>query len=388
MPNSNNKTQQAPQQPLSNDTILVSETILPPDSTSLLYYMRQEKPAEMQWLRSLFQTKTLDINQFNSSVPNLIQSRRNQLIEERIGKKVGRDTTTSDTLRQVIEAPGDTITQFQDTSQTIPKDTAQYIPQDTLPQKEEIKQDKDSKVESKIRLVEEVAAKTDNLKEGINSLISTTDLVLILLIFSFFVSTWARVRFPQIMRQMFISIIAYSESYKIYRENNRMARQFYWALGFVFSVNLSLFLLLNVKFFNVPIFGIDGLALFSIIFLFVVTVYFFKRLILRTIGQLFMAYRVAEEYWFSVSTINRVLGIVFFPFIIAIPYVPQFIQPYLVQVTWGVVGLSFLFRLIRGIRVAIEKHLSVLYMILYFCTLEILPIILVTKFLTRWVSIF
>ncbi len=387
MPNSDQITPQALGEPSQTKASLSTGT--PPDSTSLLYFMRQEKASEFQWLEVLMKNKTLHLNQSKAPSYNLIALRRNLLIEERTGKKVElvveeKDTTTvtdaDTTAVAVTDTDSTTEVSTQDTIQQAVEDSVET--QVVSPQVDTLK----SEPTEEVKLVEEVATKIDTLKENVNSIIPSSDLMLIVLIFSFFVSTWVRVRFPLFMRQMFLSLLAYSESYKVYRESNRMAHQFYFALGFVFSINVALFLLQNIEFYKLPTFGMDGLALFGILFLLVLTVYFVKKLALRTIGQLFMAFRVAEEYWFSVSTINRALGIILFPFLIAIPYVPDNIRPYVMQATWGVVGLSFIFRILRGMRIAFEKHLSVFFMFLYFCTLEILPLVIVIKFLMDQVS--
>lgn len=415
MPNFNQTQPQSTTLPPAKQVNLLADSIVaPPDSTSLLYFMRQEQGSEFQWLELLLGSKEIEINQTGQVETTPLLARRELLQKAfQVDKSEYQSTPPTNSTNTVGKTEEPTPIEFPDTSKIISTpdttstiDTAsvqkqgsatlQIVTDSTLVQEQDSTMQVvldststfaqpdsalvDSMFTSPISLVKEVVGKGDDIKEQVKDFISTPDLMLVLLLFSLVVSTWARVRFPQIMRQMFIAILTYSESYKIYRESNRMARYFYWAMGLVFHINLTIFLVQNITFFKVQLANFGGIGLFSIVFAAVSIVYFVKKMSLRTIGQLFMAFRVAEEYWFSISTINRVLGISLFPLLIVIPYLPESAQQYAIQGTWGLIALSFIFRLVRGLRISIEKHLSVFYMILYFCTLEILPMVLITKY--------
>lgn len=423
------QTPTSPQQQSTTAPDSVVPVVSPPDSTSYYYHSRADASNEFAWLNQLLVNDHLVINSTSAPVPPTILSRRALLSGKTATKATipvvtatntpdSTPVVTTDTL-QVDSVPNttisiDTVPLLDTASQASTIDSNNTIPvidslisdtliSDTLQQTQLIDSlSSDSVVNSivadssstnnaihflpKKQLIEEISQQENKLSQSLDAYMATTDWMLVVLIATFITATWAKVTFSNFFSQMFRSLFFYNESYKIYRENNIMARRFYLMLGTVFNINMALFLFMAIEYSNTYVFDIGHMLYLPALVLIVTVTYVIKKLVLQSVGQLFMAYRVAEEYWFSLSTINRTLGLALFPLLLAIPFTPDIYREYVFTTSWSLIGISFVFRLIRVLRITHEKQLSLFYMILYFCTLEILPIAVLYKYLSSIIS--
>ena len=86
-----------------------------------------------------------------------------------------------------------------------------------------------------------------------------------------------------------------------------------------------------------------------------------------------------SEYLFNLNVYNRILGIILFPFTLVIAFAPIYntealliTGAFMVAVFWGL-------SLLRGSKILLRKHFSISYLILYLCTLEFLPFLVIVK---------
>jgi hypothetical protein len=139
---------------------------------------------------------------------------------------------------------------------------------------------------------------------------------------------------------------------------------------------------MNHEFFHpVPV---SKLAIFFMLMFGVMAMYFIKSLTCLVTGIIFKAWPVFEEYVHNFYMLNKNLGLYLFVFNLFIPFVNPVIAGILLKAGLGVVIFFYLLRILRGFQIIFHKEVSIYYMILYFCTLEVLPIII----LYDWVKSF
>ncbi|MCL3780210.1 DUF4271 domain-containing protein [Prolixibacteraceae bacterium JC049] len=125
--------------------------------------------------------------------------------------------------------------------------------------------------------------------------------------------------------------------------------------------------------------GVNGLLLYAICFVGVVIYFRLKFAIHRLLGVVFFYRNEAIEFNFNAEIYNKVLGIALFPVVLINAYASGFLLKGIV-ITGVVVFLcTYLLMLFRGFSIFIRKHASIYYLILYLCTLEILPMVLIWK---------
>ena len=149
---------------------------------------------------------------------------------------------------------------------------------------------------------------------------------------------------------------------------------------FVFlSVSLSFSILSMLMAFLIdpPFVFFNALIYFLIIFGY----YFLVLGLVRLFGWAFNRRHCASEIILNLRTSAIVLGLSISPFVLALFYVQTSAINMLLYVILGLGIIILVFRFIRLIKILYGYRVSILYMILYLCGLEILPILVLYKLL-------
>jgi 4-hydroxybenzoate polyprenyltransferase len=93
---------------------------------------------------------------------------------------------------------------------------------------------------------------------------------------------------------------------------------------------------------------------------------------------------VGREYILLIYLVSQATGVIMVPVVIAIAYAPEWL--FKISFYFGIVilGASYILRITRGILVnLLEGRMPAIYLLLYLCTLEILPILFAYKLLVE-----
>ncbi|MDE7373736.1 MAG: DUF4271 domain-containing protein, partial [Odoribacter sp.] len=112
-----------------------------------------------------------------------------------------------------------------------------------------------------------------------------------------------------------------------------------------------------------------GLSLFHILLL----------MFVRLSGWTFNARSTAHEMAINIWTYHIVIGLVLSPFVLSLFFVKSFAVLPLVKIVIFAFGLLMIVKNIRWIEILFAHRVSILYMILYLCTLEIMPLLVLYK---------
>jgi len=113
---------------------------------------------------------------------------------------------------------------------------------------------------------------------------------------------------------------------------------------------------------------------------FVFLVYFIKTIALKIVGYIFDKSAEINEYVFIIFLINQIIGIGFIPIVIFIAYGQQSFLGGFVYTGFALIISAFVFRIGKGVTMVFSsREISVFYLFLYLCTLEILPLLLGMK---------
>jgi hypothetical protein len=106
-----------------------------------------------------------------------------------------------------------------------------------------------------------------------------------------------------------------------------------------------------------------------------------KYITTHTLSFIIGEFDLGKEYFFNIFIFNQMAGVVLFPIVLCILFsklTPElFLYPGIV-----ICAAFFLLRLFRGFVIStLEQNVGVLYIFLYLCGLEILPLLVLIKFL-------
>ncbi|MCX6220318.1 MAG: DUF4271 domain-containing protein [Bacteroidia bacterium] len=186
--------------------------------------------------------------------------------------------------------------------------------------------------------------------------------------------------FSKYILQVFQSVVNYGAASRLYRERG-------YSNNFgVFRLNVIFFLFLPFPIFliardNGMTVGSSGIEFFLIVFAAVNTYFMLKILLYKLLGSIFSQKEATGELVFNMMLYHNVMGLILLPVATIHSLVPAFgiISMVVVPV---LVAIFYLMSIFRSIYFAIREGISIFYLILYLCALEILPILLVVKLAT------
>jgi hypothetical protein len=182
--------------------------------------------------------------------------------------------------------------------------------------------------------------------------------------------------------QLFQSLFNPVVANRLYREKVGNMLDVSYRLDFFFLLVTGLFLYHAINF--AQGFSPDISLLYFGISLAAVVIYVsLKFLTYRFIGFAFETLIETQEYIFYAKLGNRIMGLILFPIVVALFLIQG--EAALFWLILGGIIIKFfsIIGLYRGIRVIAQKVISIYYMILYLCTLEILPLLLLWRILFR-----
>ncbi len=117
----------------------------------------------------------------------------------------------------------------------------------------------------------------------------------------------------------------------------------------------------------------------------ILAIYVIKIISIRILGFIFEMREAAQEYIYNIVLFNKTIGLVLFPVTLCLAYARQLPPMWLVGIGLCIWGLVLLYRFVRLSWIGLSvRGVSFLYIILYLCTLEILPFIVIIKVLIQF----
>ncbi len=210
---------------------------------------------------------------------------------------------------------------------------------------------------------------------------TSTDWLTIILTIGFILIASLRTAWGKYLGNLFKSVVNYSTSVRMFNEKNSAVLYAASRLDILFFLVFPIFIFQLFLYFNIKI-PIQNFYLYllslSILALFII----YKKLLYKSLGYIFKNIPETSEFLFNLDNFNRVLGLVLLPVVTITVFYPTS-NPQ-IPVIFGILLVVFLYLklLYRGFKVLIAKQFSIFYLFLYFCTLEILPLVLLYKIMT------
>lgn len=155
----------------------------------------------------------------------------------------------------------------------------------------------------------------------------------------------------------------------------------YSILYLLFLMNAGLFTFLGLRYFNIEIAG-SNIATLGVLTLGISGYFLLKHLMLRFIGFTFPIRKEVSAYEFTIVIFNIVIGLFLAAGILFLAYSPASTTKYWLYGIAAVVSGAYLFRHLRGMFIAapfLGNHKF--HFLLYLCTVEIAPVVLIAKLL-------
>ncbi len=190
-----------------------------------------------------------------------------------------------------------------------------------------------------------------------------------------------RFGFSKYIVQVFQSIFNYSAASRLYRERGYNNNFGMFRLNLIFYLFLPLPIYLIARDNGMSLMGFSGIEFYLIVFVAVNAYFMVKILLYKILGSVFSQREKTGELVFNMMLYHNVLGLILLPVATIHSMVSGF-ELFALFIVPGLIIIFYLMSIIRSIYFAIREGISIFYLILYLCALEILPILLVAKLAT------
>ncbi|HZL11097.1 MAG TPA: DUF4271 domain-containing protein [Prolixibacteraceae bacterium] len=201
------------------------------------------------------------------------------------------------------------------------------------------------------------------------------------LILSFLLFASVRLIFNKYLSQLIQSAVNYSTFSRLFRERYFNVLHASFRLDLIFNMLMALFGFQFLSLYKINL-GVSNSFYVYLICLGIVTGYFTaKRIIYYLIGILTERKQEIQEYLFNITVFNRVLGLFLLPVTVTIAFANLSQVEIFVFGGLLIIIIFYMLSLYRGGKIFFIKQFPIFYLILYLCTLEIIPLFLIYNLL-------
>ncbi|NRF38825.1 DUF4271 domain-containing protein [Pedobacter foliorum] len=163
------------------------------------------------------------------------------------------------------------------------------------------------------------------------------------------------------------------------KEDNLFTSWPFLLLFVQFGFTIGMFFYLVSGFYHISFPG-TGFQFYLSISILIVVLYIMKIVLLRILGHLFNIQKPVNEYVTILYLSYFNLSLIFIPLVVAFALSPLKYGPYYIAISFILLGVIFAFQFIRaGVNILSHHRFSKVYLFLYFCALEICPILILIK---------
>ena len=154
-------------------------------------------------------------------------------------------------------------------------------------------------------------------------------------------------------------------------------------LSIFFIVTLTLFISRVMAHYGLRLYSTDVPFLDVVTALALIAAYSVKFATIKLLGYVCKLKKEANDYMGTVFLFCNALGLLMLPVVICLTFVKQVPPVFFIYAGMGIIAIFFSVRIIRGFILGFNSsEISKIYLFMYLCSLEILPIVILVKLFT------
>lgn len=192
---------------------------------------------------------------------------------------------------------------------------------------------------------------------------------------------WIRLYYGNILTQTLQASSNFQVATRMFNDNSMLQRQLDNVLYLLYFLSTTcLVYLVEIRYRLFP-YGITGIRLYFFNLSLLAGLFFVRVILVNLAGFLFNRIRIFREYLYNAFIFNKLIGVVVLPLLLFVVYTTGPVKEIFHWFTLGVVFVILIMRIIRGVIFSFKKDVSIFYMILYLCALELVPLALLYKWI-------
>jgi hypothetical protein len=208
------------------------------------------------------------------------------------------------------------------------------------------------------------------------------DWLFVIIIGSLVLLAWLKLFYYKFLDQIMQSVSNYQLSGKLLRDQNIFSKRVAIALNLNFVFIGGAFVYLIFAYYNLRPFLLNDILSYLSYSGCLVVLLIVRFVVLHITGYIFDNHQLFREYLHQIFLIYKNLGIYLIPLVIGLAYIRENLRVYFIYLGFILVFSAYLLRFFKGVRILMNKDVLIFYLILYLCTLEILPFLILYRFLS------
>lgn len=207
------------------------------------------------------------------------------------------------------------------------------------------------------------------------------DWITIVFLLCFFIFAWIQTSYSKRLSQIFHAVARPHFVNQLEREGNIFKERITLGLGFNYYAVTSIFVYLIFNNFGFIPAELNSLTFTGLVFTGLFLYQLLKSLAIQVSGIIFDTTEPARHYQLIILIFNYIIGIILLPVVI-IAFYWNSVNTLIAGAI--IVSLLLIYRVLRSILTGQDnKSYNLFYLFLYLCTLEILPLLLIFKVISK-----
>ena len=192
---------------------------------------------------------------------------------------------------------------------------------------------------------------------------------------------WIRLYYRNILTQTVQASTNFQVASRMFQANSQLQSQLDKVLYVLYFLSLAFLLFIAEERMDIIPYDLNGGLLYLFNFTLLVGMFFGRMVLLNLVGFLFNQLKIFKEYLYNSFIFNKLMGLAILPLLLFVVYTTGVLQEVIFWVTLTIATVVILMKVIRGVVFSFKKDISLFYMFLYLCALEIAPLVLLYKWL-------
>jgi hypothetical protein len=192
---------------------------------------------------------------------------------------------------------------------------------------------------------------------------------------------WIRIDYGSILMGTIQASFSFQVATRMFKDNSVLQKQLDNVLNIFYLLSTSLILYVGEIHFGFEPYGVTGASLFFLNLAFLLLLFLARVVVINTAGFLFNRIRIYQEYLYNMFIFNKLIGLSILPLLLFVLYTDGILQEIFLWMGMAAILAILIMRLIRGVFFSFKKDVSIFYMFLYLCALEIAPLALLYRWL-------
>jgi hypothetical protein len=192
---------------------------------------------------------------------------------------------------------------------------------------------------------------------------------------------WVRMYYGNIMSQTVQASTNFQVAVRKFKDKSQLQNQLDNILYVIYFLSMAYFLFFLEEKRSFQPYGMKGGALYMFNLALLTGVFIGRLFLVNLLGSLFNQLALFREYLYHLFIYNKLMGILILPMLLFVVYTRGLLQVAVIWAALGGIGVVLIMRIIRGIAFSLKKDISIFYMFLYLCALEIVPLALLYRWL-------